>query len=336
MLKLIFRSVSLPSLLCFVCVSTWGQTEDVRAATGLPIPIGQPVIYGQITIRGISKKERKPILAVTLLINGAQVDKSQTNDKGFYYFLRSPSEGAVLVFDVDGAEIGRDVLTPGLGKTVRRDIAFDWNAYNASRESSQGAGVTAGLYTRSNTANKDFEKALQAKRAGDADESITLLKGIVEKDPKDFVVWTELGTIYHSQQKIADAEHAYGKALEQKSDFFLALMNLGKLQITQKQFERSVVTFTKAAQADLNSADAFHYLGESYLQLKQGSKAVIALNEAIRLAPQDKADIHLRLATLYTAAGAKQQAVSEYKLFLQKRPDYKDRTKIEQFIKDNS
>ena len=60
------------------------------------------------------------------------------------------------------------------------------------------------------------------------------------------------------------------------------------------------------------------------------------MNEAIRLAPNEKADLHLRLGALYNAAGAKPQAVNEYKLFLQKRPDYKEKEKLEKYIKDNS
>ena len=72
------------------------------------------------------------------------------------------------------------------------------------------------------------------------------------------------------------------------------------------------------------------------MQAKQGSKAVIALNEAIRLAPDENADLHLRLAALYNAAGAKDRAANEYKLFLAKRPKYPESQKLEKYIKENS
>jgi tetratricopeptide (TPR) repeat protein len=126
------------------------------------------------------------------------------------------------------------------------------------------------------------------------------------------------------------------KALEQKPDFMMALMNLGKLELSQKQFDKAVVTFTNAAKADPTSFDAFHYLGESYLQLKQGSKAVIAMNEAIRLAPVEKAELHLRLAALYDAAKLKDRAANEYKLFLSKKPEHPDKEKMEKYIKENT
>ncbi|NWG12471.1 MAG: hypothetical protein HXY20_02930 [Acidobacteria bacterium] len=42
-----------------------------------------------------------------------------------------------------------------------------------------------------------------------------------------------------------------------------------------------------------------------------------------------------RLAALRSAAGLKEKAVSETEMFLGKVPDYKDRKKLEQFIRDN-
>ncbi|HUQ31533.1 MAG TPA: hypothetical protein VM095_05400, partial [Pyrinomonadaceae bacterium] len=58
-------------------------------------------------------------------------------------------------------------------------------------------------------------------------------------------------------------------------------------------------------------------------------KAVPYLNEAARLG---QADAHLRLATLYNAAGLKSLAADEYEQFLKKKPDYPDRGKLERYI----
>src|SRR5262245_6815337 len=80
-------------------VTNPAQTDDVRQATGLPIPIGAPVIYGQVTLQGLSPKEPKPLIFVTLFVGGAQVDRRQTNDLGYYFFLTRPSDGSTLVFE---------------------------------------------------------------------------------------------------------------------------------------------------------------------------------------------------------------------------------------------
>jgi tetratricopeptide (TPR) repeat protein len=72
------------------------------------------------------------------------------------------------------------------------------------------------------------------------------------------------------------------------------------------------------------------------LQAKKGSKAVIFFNKAIELAPTEKAELHLRLASLYDAANLKDRAVAEYKLFLGKVPNHPEKARIEKYIKDNS
>jgi tetratricopeptide (TPR) repeat protein len=321
-------------LLCLLASSLHGQTDEVRQATGLPIPIGAPVIYGQVAIRGLAANESRPAINVSLFLNGIQTDRTQTNDRGYYYFLKSPGNGAALVFEVNNSEVGRVVLSAGSGNTVRRDIEIDWQAVLASR-STPGVLLVKNAYARSAEANRTFDKAMAAAKAKKTDEATSLFKEIVETDPVDFVAWTELGTLYFGTSKYLDAEAAYAKALGQKPDFMPALMNLGKLYLSQKKNDMAIAVFFRAASADPTSADAFHYLGEAYLNAKQGSKAVIALNEAIRLEPIAMADVHLRLAALYDAARAKDRAAAEYKMFLEKRPNYADKQKLEAYIRAN-
>jgi tetratricopeptide (TPR) repeat protein len=331
-------SVSLfVSVLSFTLSPTHAQSEDVRAATGLPIPIGQPVIFGRVAIRNLPGGTTKPIITVVLTTNGAQLDRSLANDAGYYYFLRRAANGMQLIFEINGGEIGRQSIMEDIGGSVRRDIEVDWQAYSKAQSASPGVVSVKDAYPgRSPDASANMDKAMAAAKAGKKDEALKMMQSVVEKDPKDFPAWTELGTLYFAAGKATEAEIAYKKALELKPDFMVAILNLGKLEMSEKKYDAAVVTLTKGIQTDPNSADAFHYLGESYLQIKQGNRAVIALNEAIRLDPNGKADIHLRLASLYNAAGAKPQAVNEYKLFLQKKPDYKDKAKLEEYIKTNS
>ena len=83
------------------------------------------------------------------------------------------------------------------------------------------------------------------------------------------------------------------------------------------------------------SADANYLLGESYLRLKKGSPAVGYLNEALKLDPKGMADVRLRLALLYNAAGMKDKAAVEYEQFLKVQPDYPDRKRLEEYISAN-
>jgi tetratricopeptide (TPR) repeat protein len=330
----IFMKYAIAVCSLLLSLQALGQTDDVRQATGLPIPIGAPVIYGQVRIRGLDPKEARPLVHVSLIVGGAQADRMQVNERGYYYFLKSPSDNTSLLFEVNNNEVGRVVLAAGTGSSVRRDIDIDLGELRKSTVPAV-VSVQAAAYSRSSEAQHAYDKAMLASRAKSYDEAATLFKQIVEKDSKDFVVWTELGTVFFNQSRLDEAESSYARALDLKADFLPALMNSGKLFLSQKKFDKAAPLFYKAVTTDPNSADGFHYLGETYLQMKQGSKAVLAFNEALRLAPKDKAEIHLRMALLYNAAGVKDRAANEYKMFLQKVPNHPDKEKFEKYIKEN-
>ena len=142
-------------------------------------------------------------------------------------------------------------------------------------------------------------------------------------------------TVYLFKQSLDESEQAYLKAISERPTFFLAQMNLGKLRFIRKKYEESIDPLTEAVKIQASSADANYYLGEAYLQLKKGSKAVGYLYEALKLDPVGRAEVHLHLAALYNAAKLKDKAAAEYAEFLKKKPDYPDRKKLEQYIAEN-
>ena len=194
---------------------------------------------------------------------------------------------------------------------------------------------STGLYNRSAANQALLERARTAAENNKLGDASKLLEQIVANDPKDFVAWAEMASILFREEKYSDADKAYQRALEGKPDFLVVLVNLGKVRIAQKNPDGAIETLTKAVEVDPKSADAHHYLGEAYLQGKKGSKAVVHLNEALKLDPAGKADLHLRLAALYNAAGMKDRAAAEYQQFLTKKPDYSDKAKLQEYINQN-
>ena len=331
-----FAQLSLVLMMGIICVGhASAQTDELRSATGLPISIGQPSLFGQVTIKGLGKEEKKPSIFVTLLEGGSQLGRIQTNDAGYYYFLTTLRGQATLVFEINNNEVGRMVVNAPVGasRNLRQDITLDWQEF---RQRAAPGVISAGeKYSRNAENSKAFETAMQHVGEKKFDKAMPLLETIVTKDPKDYVAWTEMGTVYFKNNALDNAETCYLEAIALKKDYFVALLNLGKLYYSRKQFDNSILVLSNAVKAKPDSAEAYHYLGESYLQSKKGSLAVPALNEAIKLAPVEKAELHLRLASLYDAAGLKDKAATEYKLFLQKRPDYAEKKQLEKYIADN-
>ena len=107
------------------------------------------------------------------------------------------------------------------------------------------------------------------------------------------------------------------------------------VRMKQKQFEAAIEILKHAATLEAKSARIYQLMGESYLLSKQGSLGAEALNKAIELDPVGMAELHLQLAHLYQLAKANKLAAAEYKMFLEKVPEYKDRKKLVDFIKNN-
>ena len=105
--------------------------------------------------------------------------------------------------------------------------------------------------------------------------------------------------------------------------------------LAKKNNEGAIEPLEAALKANPQSAMANYFLGEAFLALKKGSKAVGYLNEALRLDPVGMADAHLRLGSLYNLAGYKDRAALEYEQFLQKKPDYAERKRLEEYIQAN-
>jgi tetratricopeptide (TPR) repeat protein len=298
-------------------------------------------LYGEV------KLERRPVDSVIPLsanpsfdlilysLSGGVLERQSVLNRARYQFFHVPNGQYDLAIEFQNQEIGRVRvrLLAASDTDFRQDIELEWNSAGISRKPTTVS--VQDFYERSRANQKQFEKARHAIDKKRYTEATTLLTRILADDPNDFQSWTELGTVYLAQSAWREAEAAYVRATEVSPRFFLALLDLGRLKIRRKDFVGAIPVLLRAVETKPDSADANYYLGEAYLQVKKGSKAVTYLYEALRLDPMGKAQAHLRLALLYNAAGLKDKAAVEYQEFLKKQPFYADRERLEQYINAN-
>ena len=302
---------------------------------------GGHTLYGDFKIEGFKDDVSGPQNFHLLLYSsdlGRVLFRQPINNNGRYRFFGVVNGPYVLIIEFENQEIGRmDVVIGERTKTdIRRDVTMQWRSGTESADPAKTSSISvADHYARLSENRPLFDKAMEAIKKDDNNQAINLLRQVVNADPKDFEAWTELGTAYFKQKKFDDAEKAYLAALEQRPAYIVALLNIGKLRISQKKYETAIEVLTQAIGSQPQSAEINYWLGEAYLQIKKGSKAVGYLNEAIRLDPTGMAEVHLRLAALYNAAGLKDRAAAEYEQFLAKKPDYQDKKKLEQYIQEN-
>lgn len=322
---------SLFAVLVFIACA---YAQDRR--TQLGIGGGPYILFGDVTVDEGNEKRATPLVYEVLLNNlgGRPADRQYVSSGGRYQFINLAAGQYELIVLLDHQEIGRmrvEVLSGG-SERVRQNIELAWKGSTSSKPSSISA---ADFYKRSDANEKLFVTAREATDQKRYDDAIATLRQLLAADPHDFQAWAELGTLYLFKQNLDESENAYVKSVTERPQFFLGHMNLGRVRVVRKNFEGAIEPLTKAVEIQPSSADANYYLGESYLQIKKGSKAVGYLNEALKLDPVGRADAHLRLATLYNAAGMKDRAAIEFEEFLKKKPDYPDRKKLEDYITAN-
>jgi len=322
--------------------------EDLSRNNELPNRIGGPscpnainnrevaTIAGMLTVNGTIAAGTNPRFSVAVYAGGAFVARQRLKNGGSFMFHCVPAENVTLVGEVDMAEVsnfsmGRVAPTPA---TNRQDVFINYSSERSDRRN--GVVSARYAYERSKENQKEFDKALDELQKKDSASAEKRLKKLVENDPKDFAAWMLLGDIHFNDNKFDEAAKAYEQTLGLKKDFTPAILGLGRSLLGVKKFDEAIEVLKSAYALEPNSADTNHYLGEAYLQIRKGSLGVPYLNKAIEIAPDKKAELHLRMATLYKNAGAPQLAANEYKLFLQKRPDYPDRKKMEAYIAENS
>jgi len=315
----------LPTLLVFVLTAS------------LAAQSGGHTLFGDLKVVESAASGLKPISFQVLLYaeSGNLLFRETVPSNGRYRFLNIRDGRYEIVVEVENVEVARmRIYVSSPFKTdFRNDIELQWHD---DRGVSRAQVVSvADNYNRSNRHAALFRKASQASENKRYEQAIFLLRQIVETDPADFPAWAELGTAYFILKNFDESEKAYTSALKNHSDYPLALISLGRLRIARKNFAGAIEMLGQAVKVQPSSAQANYFLGEAYLKVKLGSKAVPYLNEAIRLDPIGMADAHLLLAALYNAKDLKVKAAAEYEAFLKKRPDSPDKKMLQEYIAAN-
>ena len=294
-------------------------------------------LFGDVKIdeSGLANSAPPKVMVVLYKDLGGVVGRQSISNGSRYTFDNLLAGEYQLAIEVDNNETARMRVTiQGLSNDphgFRQDLDFALRPGGANTSRS-GVVSAADVYSRPPANKSLFEKAQDAANKKKYDQAADFLKQIVDNDAKDFQAWTLLGTVYLMQSNAGDAEKAYVAALDANPKFALALIDLGRLRSSQKKYEDAIDPLSRAIEIQPQSGEANMLLGEAYIQIKKGSKAIPFMNTA---AANGKPEAHLRLGWLYNAAGLKEKAVIEYEEFLKKQPSYPDRQKLEDYIAAN-
>ena len=295
---------------------------------------GNHKLFGDLHVDESKASQAVPLSYEILLYSegGNLLQRVSIPNRGRYQFLGLPDAYYDVVVEVEDKVVARfrvSVFSP-FRTDFRQDIELQWRDTSEFRKTSTISAEE--FYQRSPANERLFRDAVKLESDGKHDQAALVFEKLLSADSHDFLAWCQLANVHFRQRRYAEAENEYLHAIDARPGYFVAMLNLGRLEITLGKYEVAAEALGKAVALRRDSPDANYFLGDAYLKLKKGSVAVDYLNEALRLDPDGMAEVHLQLAALYHAAGLRDKAAAEYQRYLKKRPDYRDRKKLEKYI----
>lgn len=158
-------------------------------------------------------------------------------------------------------------------------------------------------------------------------EAESLLKDATAKDPQDYRAWFDLGFVYTSEDKTADAADAYRHSVDAKPDIFESNLNLGislaKLGSPDAaKYLAAATTLKPTSHPDASYYAAWLSLGHA-LGPQHAQQAAEAFQQATKFKPKDP-EPHLSAAQLYEQMKDATRAEREYKTVLTLDPNSKE------------
>jgi tetratricopeptide (TPR) repeat protein len=292
-----------------------------------------PYIYGIVRVKVPSSCPKPQQIVLTYSDRMQPLTRQVIGSSGTYCFKRNAGSGATMIVEVDGKEIVRRNV-PSVGAAQQRED-FEVELQETSPESAPGVVSTKFSRDPNEKTVELYKKLAKSERSEDIEMEIFYLKKIVSADPEDYPAWGKLGARYFEKQSFPEAEDAFKRAIKLNAEYTPALLGTGMIRIQEKHFDAAIDVFKQVTVMDPTSGMAYKLLGQSYLWNRNGKLGLEALDQALKVDPIGMAECHLIKGNLFELNGAKQLATAEYKAFLTKVPDYKEKKRLEKFIANN-
>jgi superkiller protein 3 len=159
------------------------------------------------------------------------------------------------------------------------------------------------------------------KDLGREDERIQWLEQAAEQSAANLQTWRNLGAAYRAQARWSEACTAYEKALTLAPDDVEVLRALARVCYRFKDWERAAAYFARVLAAGEGTAEDYSRLGGTRYYLKQPVAALEAVEQAVKLAPQN-AVYQYNLGLLLAELGRHAEAEAAFRRAIELNPDY--------------
>jgi Flp pilus assembly protein TadD len=165
----------------------------------------------------------------------------------------------------------------------------------------------------------EIAQAEDAIQKNDFTAAETLLKKAIDKDPKNYQTWFDLGFVLNRLGRVEDSIHAYRQSVAAKPEVFETNLNLGLMLVRfnspeAERYLRAATTLKPTAQPEEGQARAWLALAH-LLEANKPEDALAAYRKASELTPKDP-EPHLSAGLLHERQKEFSAAEAEYKQVL--------------------
>jgi tetratricopeptide (TPR) repeat protein len=205
------------------------------------------------------KKTNLPIadVRITLISTRAQTFRIEllSGSDGAVYKNGIPTGGYDVQFDKEGYFPARSSIRLTIGDNY--DISLKLEP--VPDQSASGAGL--------------LRSVVELVNAGKFAEAITKAGDGLGKEPANAMLHYYRGYCQEKSGNAAAAIADYGRAVELKADFALALSSLGKLQARQGEYAKAAANYKKACELQADNADVLYNYGICLVNLGDNAEA---------------------------------------------------------------
>ncbi|MCA1633293.1 MAG: carboxypeptidase regulatory-like domain-containing protein [Acidobacteria bacterium] len=311
-------------------------------------PPGQQIRRNSISghVFGDSRRPLSDVFVELLDDLGVTVNRTRTTPSGRYEFAALP-EGRfkvrVLPYGTDYGEQVQEVIISNVsalgggtgGEIQQRDFYLNVRAdLNSGPFAAPG---TVFAQEVPEAARKLYEKASGELRAKKEKEGFESLRNSLDVFPDYFLALDRLGTEYavrgNSNAAYFEAARVLlMKAVKVNPASFSSTFGLGFAQYHLGWTNEAVETLQRAVKLYGKSVNGHLWLGIALKKAGKLSEAEVSLNRANKVGDGKVAEVHLRLAELYSEQKRYKESADALELYLKNQKDARDAEKIRQLI----
>jgi tetratricopeptide (TPR) repeat protein len=335
----------LPGVFSLMSLLAFGQAgQNQQRNRGLD----EFVIRGKVVIPNSRAADR---VEVRLEKSALQVIQTTYTDSIGNFDFRSVPPGAyVISITLDDYEPVRQTVEvfSGLGNALITIVlskpAFDTRPRTTGLDADDPDTVDISQMKDAlpKRAVQDYEKALEEKQKGRVESAVKLLEEAIQVAPNFFHAHNNLGILYQSLKRYADAEREYKRSHELNPKVDRPLVNLGSLYIDQSGLEQgdreaagrlldhALDALEEAVKLNPRSTSGYFLLGQANYKSNFLEEAETAFKKAYALDSQRMGVALLMLSNIHVKQQKWDDVLNDLDTYLKENPKATDRATVEE------